>query len=113
MTSKVNLALHENNDETVFLSITGLDGNPFDLTSAVVDVFIKNGKDYSDTDVSTIHLSTSSGEVVVTDSVNGLATATVAATNLPSPAIKFWRVDVLSSGKRRTACYGTLTVVDL
>lgn len=109
----VSLAVGEFNDETIDLTLTS-GGSALDLTAATIDVYLKTAAGISDTDPSTIHLSTGTGEVVVTNAVGGLATVSIAAATLGiSAAYGFWRVDVVKSSKRNTALYGNVTITKL
>lgn len=111
--SNLNLTLRERNDETIFVTITSA-GTPYDLTGHNVECWIKPSAATSDEDPASFTMSTVTGEVTITDPLAGTARIEVPSANLPDPGKRFIRVDVLSAdGKRKTAAYGSVTVIDL
>lgn len=115
MTAQINLVLNERNDETINLTLLQPDGiTPYDLTSAEVDFYIKPSAASEDTDIDVIKLSTTGGGVVVTSPPTaGLATVTIPTVDLQTPATRFWRVDVIAGGQKKTAMFGLLQINDL
>jgi hypothetical protein len=60
--------------------------------------------------VSTVKLSTGTGEVQITDPVNGLAVVTIPHTALATAGLFWWRADAVISGSRKTGGYGPLEI---
>jgi hypothetical protein len=110
-TSNLQLTLRERNDEQVYLAVTK-DGAAYDLTGATIELILKSA--VSDADSTGTTLSTTTGDIVITNAAGGLATANVSSTVTTTP-VKNWtfRLDVIVAGKRKTAGYGTYTVIDL
>jgi len=103
--------LRQRNDETVYLTITS-GGQPYNLTGCEVDMVIKSSTTVADSTGTT--LSTTTGEIALTNAVGGQATVTVSSA-VTATACTNWvmRVDVISGGKRKTAGYGSYTVIAL
>lgn len=112
MAARVELVVYENNDETIDLAVTTVDGDPYDLTGANLELLIKPA-DTPDDGPGVVVLSTGTGEITITDAAGGAATAEVSRTALADPGTRVWRVDVVRPGSRRTAMYGPLHVVNL
>ncbi len=115
MASSVALALNENNDEEVNLVITTnvpTPGTALNVTGLVVEAFLKVSAATSDVDGSTWKGSTATGEVTVTDGPGGAVAIAIPAAAI-STGKAWWRCDVISAGKRKTAIYGAVTVTDL
>jgi hypothetical protein len=111
------ITLRENNDETLRMTIVPCDPTE-DLTAVTsLEVLLKTSRCTSDTDPSTLLLSSSvPAEVQITSQTAAqiIALAHIPGTALTPPYERFWRVDGLgSSGARRTAMFGPVTVVDL
>jgi hypothetical protein len=106
-----DLKLIEGNPETVRETITDEDtGLPLDLTGKVVNFYIKPGADTADTDPAVTKLSTSTGEVTVTDAAGGVCRVAVPA----QQAGTLWRrLDVVTTGQPKTAVYGPLYVLNV
>lgn len=114
MTTTQRIVLGQNNDETVQIVVTKHDSIPSDgvqdITGAIVDFYIKTTKETPDTDPSTVHLSTTTGEIILTNPTQGVAQVSVARTHLQTPGNLWYRVDVTSSGQLKTASNGPLVV---
>lgn len=109
-TTNSALTFWERNDEVVNLTITR-NSAVFDLTGAVVEVYIKTSADQTDQDGAL--LSTDTAGVTVTDAPNGAAVLEVPAAQNVTPGQRVFRVDVIdSAGKRKTAGTGTITTVN-
>lgn len=110
----VALALPQFNDVTVNLTITtGTAPNiaALNLTGAEVDVFLKTAPGVSDSDPSTTKLSTTGGQITITNARDGQAQCVIASSLLQSTeAFTFWRCDVVIGGLRNTAMYGDVRV---
>jgi hypothetical protein len=110
------LTLNENNDEDIAIKITTNDpedNTALDLTGDSLEVFLKVSAGTSDTDPSSFKGSTGTGEITITDAVNGRATVSLPHTAVVT-TMKWWRVDVIDSGGlRKTAVFGSVTVIDL
>jgi hypothetical protein len=84
------------------------------LTGLEVDMFLKQVAGQQDSDPSTIKLSTTTGEITITNPAGGLATAIIPDADMDSTDIGFYRVDVLDgSGNRNTALFGKVTIIPL
>lgn len=115
MAEKRDLSLNENNDEEVLATITTnqpTDGTVLDLTGKTLEAFLKASAATADNDGSVWKGTTTGGEVVVTDAVNGKVTVKIPAASVTT-SMKWWRLDVLNGSLRKTALYGVVTVTDL
>jgi hypothetical protein len=115
MASNQPLALNENNDENVNVTITTNNpsaGTPLNLTGLTVEGYLKVSASTADSDAATWKGSTTTGEVTITDAVNGKVSIAIPASAIGTTK-GWWRCDVISSGKRKTAAYGAVTVTDL
>jgi hypothetical protein len=112
VTTNYTLTLNENNDEVVKLTITNADtGAPYPLTGGVVvNMYLKTTENTPDSDPSTVTLSSSGGQITITDANNGICQAAVPATALAVSGAKWWRADVVGPGGKKTASYGNLNV---
>ncbi len=115
MASSIALTLNESNDENVnFVITTNIPslGTTLDISTFTVEVFLKQSATTADSDGTTWKGSTATGEVTITDGPNGKCTVAIPGTVVQDT--KHWyRCDVVNSGKRKTAVYGALTVVDM
>lgn len=107
----INITLAEFNDEQLAVTVTQSSA-PLDLTTATsVDAFFKTAAGVSDTDGSTIKLSSLTSGVTVTDAGAGDVMVDIPADDLANAGIGFWRLDVVDvDGNRNTAIYGTVTI---
>lgn len=115
MATSQGISLNESNDENIKVTITTnvpTDGTVLDLTGKTVEAFLKPSKATADGDGAVWKGSSATTGVTVTDAVNGKCTVSVPAASVLT-TMTWWRVDVLSGGLRKTAIYGTVTVVDL
>lgn len=109
MASQVDLTLYEANDEKLNFTITSnIPG--FSLVGKTVEVFVKPSASTADGDGAVWMGSTATGEVTVVDADEVYAEVPSAAVTLTKG---WYRADVISSGLRKTAVYGELTIVDL
>lgn len=113
--SNLNLTLRERNDETIFVTITQQPGGtPYDLTGHNMECWIKGAANYPDEADDSRSMSTVTGEITIVDPLAGQARIEVPASDLPAPGKQFIRIDVLSAdNKRKTAAYGSVTIIDL
>ncbi|WP_246267783.1 hypothetical protein [Nonomuraea typhae] len=113
MTTRRDLTLIQVNDETVDLAITQHDsGAAQDLTGATVECYLKPTAQTADDGAGVTKLSTATGEITITSAVGGTCQIAVPAAALTTAGTRWWRADVILSGKRRTCVYGPLHVVD-
>lgn len=114
MTTTRRVVVGQNNDETLKATITNHDSVPTDavvnITGMQLDFYIKLAETTSDSDPSTVHLSTTSGEITLTDPVNGVAQIFISRTHLQTAGNLWYRLDVTSAGRLKTAGKGTLAV---
>lgn len=110
MTVQGTLLLNQGNDETVSLALTQASGAAFNLTGSTVNFYIKPSALTPDSAATVIKLSTTTGEVVVTDQLGGLATVTIPASDLKIPVGRFWRCDVVQGSTTKTALFGQVQV---
>jgi hypothetical protein len=112
---KRDLTLNENNDEEILATLTTnqpANGTPLDLTGLALEAFLKVSAATSDADGSTWKGTTTGGQVVVTDAVNGEVSVNIPAASVTT-SMGWWRLDVLDGALRKTALYGVVTVTDL
>jgi hypothetical protein len=108
-----DLKLYQGNQEIFTVTVTkDDDGLPQNLTGLVVNVYLKAARETADLDASTVKLSTSTGEIVLTTPLSGLCTVTVPASALATAGRRWWRCDVIIGGQAKTAAFGPLLVVD-
>lgn len=104
------LRLGQSNDEELELVLTDSDtGGPYDLTDAEVQLVLKADAAVPDTEAIIL----TSPDVDITDPEAGEVTVAVSRSHLADAGCRWWRVDVVRPGTRRTAIYGPLIVVDL
>jgi hypothetical protein len=115
---EVDIVLSEFNDETLALTLTS--GNPpspppLNLTGLELDLFLKPAAGIPDSALGVVKLSTITGEIVITNTAGGLATASIANVDLTDPAAyTFYRVDTVDgTGKRNTAIFGKVAITPL
>lgn len=111
------ITLREGNDETLRMTIVPDDPTE-DLTAVTsIEVYLKTERCTSDTDPSTLKLTSANpAQVQITSQTMTqiVALAHIPGTALTPPYGRFWRADGLGSGgARRTAMFGPVTVVDL
>lgn len=115
MTTTRRLIVGLNNDETLQATITSHDSVPSDqpinITGMQLDFYIKTSQTTLDSDAATVHLSTLTGEITLTNPTAGVAQVFIAHTHLQSSGDRWYRLDVLSGGQLKTAGEGVLTVV--
>ena len=113
MADRVDITVHEGNDETVEVTVTGpglddVEGLEFVLKHSTCD---------ADDDDTVLLLTTADpGEMAITAQTDDEITAEayLPGTALADPFPRVYRVDAIGAGgDRRTALYGTVTVVDL
>lgn len=111
MGERRDLKLIEGNPEIVRESITDDDTDlPLNLTGKVINFYVKPSADVADASLSVTKLSTSTGEITVTDAVNGVCIVAVP----PQAAGTLWRrLDVVTAGQPKTAVYGPLYVLNV
>jgi len=115
MATNQAISLNEKNDENVKVTITTnvpTDGTILDITGKTIEAFLKPSKATDDADGAVWKGSTATTGVTITDAPNGKCTVSIPAASVLT-TMGWWRVDVLSGGLRKTAIYGTVTVVDL
>jgi hypothetical protein len=104
------MTLFQNNDETVQLPFVSGDA-PYPIPGGtVIDFWIKPQSTTPDGDPSSVHLSTATGEVQITDAMNGIATVTIGHAHLAQSGLFWWRADAVVQGSRKTAGYGALQI---
>lgn len=113
MATRINLVLHEGNDETVAVSIVPEAGGTLDGVTSLTFV-MKPSTCEDDDDDDALILTTGSGITFLTQTPD-LITATI---QIPAAALvetyeRAWRLDAHTVSARRTALYGAVTVVDL
>jgi hypothetical protein len=109
MPSVVPLTLYENNDEKLNLTITS-NVVGFSLVGKDMEAYVKASAATPDNDAGVWTGTSDDGDIVIEDADSAYVMIPAAAVTTTKA---FYRVDVLSSGLRKTAVYGTLTVVDL
>lgn len=115
MTTTQSIVVGQNNDETLQTTITNHDSVPsdavVDITGMQLDFYIKATETTADSDPSTVHLSTLTGEIVLTNPTQGVAQISIARAHLQTVGNLWYRLDVKASSQIKTAGKGTLVVV--
>ena len=109
MPSEVALTLYENNDEKLNLTITS-NVVGFSLVGKDLEAFVKASASTPDNDAGVWVGTSDDGDIVIEDEDSAYVMIPASAVTTTKT---FYRVDVLSGGLRKTAVYGTLTVVNL
>jgi hypothetical protein len=108
-----DIVLAQFNDQSFDISITD-NGAPVDVSSAELDVFLKPQAGVLDSASGVVKLSTTTGDITVTNGPAGQATVTVPSTDLQGTnAFGFWRCDIVVNGKRNTAMFGAVQTTEL
>ena len=114
MTTTQRLVVQQNNDITLQATIMERDSiptdGPFNITGMKLDFWIKDSELTSDTDPDTIHLSTLTGEIVMSNPPAGIATIFIARSHVLEFGEQWYRLDVTSGLTVRTEGNGTLVV---
>lgn len=107
MPSQGSLTFYEYNDETVLATIYEDVGKttPLDLTGKAVEFIIKSSNSVDDSTGLTIPAD-------VTNAPGGEITISLDAAQI-NLTRKFFRIDVVTATDRKTAIYGSVTIVDL
>ncbi len=111
MATKVPLVMHEDNDETVDITLTGAVGE--DLTDVTGLEMVLKATGCDDDDVVLSSAVPSQILITLQTATTIVAEAYVPAAALADPYPRVWRLDALTGVLRRTAVYGPVTVVDL
>lgn len=114
------LVLYEGNDQVFTITFTDPNnsGAPIDIAGATIECYFKNSAGDLDT-AAVLKLSTATGEITITDHTNGVCQVAPTHTQLAinkvdgSNTTLFWRCDLILSSVRKTAIYGTATIVNL
>jgi hypothetical protein len=114
MTTTRRLVVQQNNDTTLQATIMNRDSTPsdqpFNITGMKLDFWIKDNEQTSDTDPDTVHLSTLTGEIVMSNPPAGIATIFIARTHVAQYGEQWYRLDVTSGLTVRTAGNGALII---
>lgn len=116
MATEVPLTLHEDNDETIELTITPEQTGDTLAGVTVVELYLKVDRCEADTASGVLKLTSANPAQILVTSFSASqieALAFIPASALASPYDRFWRVDALAGATRRTAMYGDVTVIDL
>lgn len=102
-----NITLYEYNDETVVATLYTdvAKTTPLNLTGATVEFVYKTSNAQADVDATKF-------TATITNAAAGQISVAIANTSVDMLK-KFYRIDVISGAVRRTAVYGSVTVVDL
>lgn len=107
-------ALREANDEDIDVTLTTNRPAPdtaLNLTGLTLQAFLKPSAATADGDPS-VWQGTSAAEITITNAAAGQASIAIPASAVTT-AKKWWRIDVISAGRRKTALYGDVAVTDL
>ena len=112
MATSQPITLNNNNDEDIDATITTnvpVPGTTLNITGFTIEAYFKTTAATSDTDPSTWKGSTATSGVTITDGPNGKISIAIPAASVVT-SVGWYRVDVISAGKRKTAVYGTVAV---
>lgn len=114
MPTRRALTADQNNDMTYTGTATDADaGTPLDLTGVTLQMYIKPAADTDDDDPAVTVLSTETGDITITDPAAGAYSIAVPDTALTAAGVRWYRVDAITGGARKTIVYGPLKVRDL
>lgn len=107
------LEVYQSNDEVVDIQVF-FEGLPYDLTGKSMEMFLKPTKGTPDADLAVVKLTSVASEIIISGTPSdGTAVAHIPAVNLANVGTRWYRVDVIDAGKRRTALYGPLRIIDI
>lgn len=116
MATQIDLTLHQSNDEIIDLVITpAVSTDDLSLVTELI-FYLKPDQCTADTDSAvTVLTSTDDDQIDITaqSATQIAATVYVPASALAEPYGRWWRVDAYVGTTKRTAMYGSVTVVDL
>lgn len=115
MATLVDLTMHENNDEVVAVTLTASGSENLGEVTAL-EFVLKPSTCESDADADALVLTSAPGQgiTILTQSATTItAEVAVPAAALAETYERAWRLDALTGTARRTALYGTVTVIDL
>lgn len=112
MPTRRALTADQNNDMTYAGTATNTDtGLPLNLAGVTLEMVLKASEETDDADGTT--LSTTTGEITVTDAAQGAYSVAVPDTALTQAGIRWYRLDAIAGTSRKTIVYGPLKVRDL
>lgn len=98
----------------IFTVRNTITGQTLPLTSGDEwEFFIKPSRQSGDTDTSVVKLTRSGGDVTFQDSSIMIGELTIPANAIPLAALKWYRLDVITSVGRQTAKFGNLVIQDV
>lgn len=111
MATYLELNLNQWNDEDVQLTLTQA-GAALDLaTASALEFYLKPHRTTADADLAVTKLTVGSG-IAITDASAGTCIASIPASALAAAGLKWWRIDAIITGKRKTALFGLVHVAD-
>lgn len=114
MPTRRALTVNQSNDETLTGQATETDfGTPLDLTGVTLEMLLKASEATPDDDPGVTTLSTTGGEITITDAELGTFEVTIPDTALTEAGIRWYRVDAVAGTSRKTIVYGPLKIRDL
>lgn len=112
MPTRRALTADQNNDMTYVGTASNEDtGLPLNLAGVTLEMVLKASEETDDADGTT--LSTTTGEITVTDAAQGAYSVAVPDSALTQAGIRWYRVDAIAGTSRKTIVYGPLKVRDL
>jgi hypothetical protein len=112
MPTRRALTADQNNDMTYAGTATNEDTDlPLNLAGVTLEMVLKASEQTDDTDGTT--LSTTTGEITITDAAQGAYSVAVPDTALTEAGIRWYRLDAIAGTSRKTIVYGPLKVRDL
>lgn len=111
MATYLELDLNQNNDQDIELTLDQ-GGTALDLgTASAIELFLKPHRTTADTDLAVTKLTVGSG-ISITNAPGGVCVASLSAGALAAAGLRWWRLDAVISGKRKTAMFGVVRVAD-
>lgn len=111
MATYLELELNQSNDEDIELTLTQA-GAALDLaTASALELYLKPSRTTTDTDLAVTKLTVGSG-IAITDAPGGVCVASIPAAALAQAGLKWWRIDAVITGRRKTAMFGLVHVAD-
>lgn len=111
--SQLDIQVYEGNDPSLLFTIKA-NGAAIDLTGATVEFYIKENTSKSDTDPSTVKLSTTGGQItILSPATAGQCRVDVTSANLGGLKQQVYRLDVIKSSRRLTYSHGKLLKVNV
>jgi hypothetical protein len=107
------LFVPEDNEVELLYTVVKTDGKPMDLTAvSEIEFYIKASRDTDD--AAAVVLTKTDNDITVDNpATNGSGVVTIPGNAIATPGVRWYRLDVIFSGARRTVKFGNLVIQDV